>query len=216
MFECDVRMTADNVLVLSHNTSITGTVDGVSETLTIAQSTYDDLSRLVLTPNTKYGDVKIPKLADVLKFARHYDMKATLDLKDISDACVEAVVSLVKLYNMSKNILYFTGDNPTVVFKKVIDLDEQSTVVFYYSDDMSYIDDITQDPSRVVISVVNWEENKDAAVAAIRNKGYGLYFYAVNNAGNAALKYLPDYIEYQTGVNVTDIMNTYFGQVKFW
>ena len=215
MFECDIRMTSDNVPVLCHDETITGTKSGTSSTLTIASSTYSALSELVLTTSAKYGDVKIPKLEDVLKFMRHYGLKATLELKVVTDACIEAVVALVKKYNMSENVLFFTQLSPQASIQKVFSLDEQARAIFYYSADMSYIEGITTDTSKIVIAITESEVN-DTAVNAIRNKRYKIWGWGVSSHTSGVLSYLPDYVEYTTGTSVTNLIGEYANSVKFW
>lgn len=79
--ECDIRMTADLVPVVCHNASMTGTVNGVSTTLTIAESTAAEVTALVLATHETYGDICIPTLAELLDMARCLGIGMVLDIK---------------------------------------------------------------------------------------------------------------------------------------
>ena len=217
MCEVDVQLTSDNVLVLCHDDNITGTIDGVSTTLTVETSTYAELSSLVLTPDTKYGDVKIAKLEDALKLARHYNMKLMIDIKsDISDY-ITAVVSMVKKYNMSKNVLYFPINTPALA-QRLVTLDKDATVILYYTTEetrLEKIDGIETEPSNIVIACTQ-AQTTDEAVAYIREKKYGLWCWGINSYNSSVFQYCPDYVEYTTGTNVTSLTFNYFNSVKFW
>lgn len=217
MCEVDVQITSDNVLVLSHDDTITGTIDGVSTTLTVETSTYAELSNLVLTPDTKYGDVKIAKLEDALKLARHYNMKLMIDIKNDSPDYITAVVSMVKKYNMSKNVLYFPINAPALA-QRLVTLDKDATVILYYTTEetrLEEIDEIETEPSNIVIACTQ-AQTTDEAVAYIREKKYGLWCWGINSYNSSVFQYCPDYVEYTTGTNVTSLIFNYFNSVKFW
>jgi glycerophosphoryl diester phosphodiesterase len=215
MVECDVRMTSDGVAVLCHDATITGTVSGTSTTMTIANSTLEQLRTMILSSSTVYGEVKIPTLEEALAFMSYHGMSANLDLKDVTDACLAEVVRLVKRFNMGDRIIYFTGTAPATTLKKVLELDGSARVVFYYSG-ISSVDAVTTDPKRVVIALQP-SELSDAVVATIRDKGYAMYCWGVTTSTyTTAFNYFPDYVEYTTGTDVTDILEAHFQNVTFW
>lgn len=215
MVECDVRLTSDGVAVLCHDATITGTVSGVSTTMTIADSTLEQLRTLVLSSSTVYGEVKIPTLEEALAFMSYHGMSVNLDIKDDSDACITEIVRLVKRYNMGERTTYFNGTSPATALAKVLDLDSNARVIFYYSN-ISSVDAVTTDSKRVVIALQPYELS-DAVVATIRGKGYAMYCWGVTTSTYpTAFNYFPDYVEYTTGTGVTDILEAHLNNITFW
>lgn len=216
MVECDIHLTSDGVAVLCHDATISGTVNGESATMTIADSTYEQLSTLLLSDLQPYGSITIPKLEDALKFLKHYGMMATIDFKNISDDCLTETVRLVRKYNMQDSVIYFTAFNAVSVLGKVLEIDKNARLVFYYSEDMGYIEDITTDPNRIVIALQTTELS-DASVMSIRNKHYTMYCWGVTkNTYETAFSYYPDFVEYTTGTVVSDITQQYLLNTHFW
>ena len=86
--ECDIRFTADNILVVNHdyNTLRTTGVD-----CEIAKSTFADLQKLDSSNNKEsYRDVRIPRFADTLKYLgnREYYVEVKIDDEEILHAMV--------------------------------------------------------------------------------------------------------------------------------
>lgn len=79
--ECDVRMSSDLVPVLCHDSTVTGTIDGVETTLTVAESTAEQLTSLVLQTHKTYGDIHVPTLAELLDLARCIGINILIDVK---------------------------------------------------------------------------------------------------------------------------------------
>lgn len=79
--ECDIRLTSDLIPVVYHDASVTGTVDGVSTTLTIAESTAAEVTALVLQTHGTYGEIHVPTLAELLDLARCLGIGMVLDVK---------------------------------------------------------------------------------------------------------------------------------------
>lgn len=79
--ECDIRLTSDLIPVVYHNASVTGTVDGVETTLTIAESTAAEVTAVVLQTHDTYGDIHVPTLAELLDLARCLGIGMVLDIK---------------------------------------------------------------------------------------------------------------------------------------
>lgn len=79
--ECDIRMSSDSIPVLSHNATITGTVDDVETTLTIANSTAEEIKKLVLQTHAKYGEIKVSTLSELLDMAKYINLGIVIDFK---------------------------------------------------------------------------------------------------------------------------------------
>lgn len=79
--ECDVRLTADKQIILCHNSTITGTRNGVSTTLDISQSTAEEITALVLQTHETYGDIHPCTLAQLLELAKTINIGIVIDVK---------------------------------------------------------------------------------------------------------------------------------------
>lgn len=79
--ETDVRQTSDGVLVINHDTTITGTLNGETVTLTIESSTYSELMAVVLYASPVYGDIHINTLEELLQAASYTGMKMLVEYK---------------------------------------------------------------------------------------------------------------------------------------
>ena len=88
--ECDVRLTADNQIILCHDATITGTRDGVSVTLTVAESTADEITSLVLQTHKTYGDIHPCTLAQLLELSKTVNIGIVIDVKSAGNMMQEA------------------------------------------------------------------------------------------------------------------------------
>ncbi|HEX9067655.1 MAG TPA: glycerophosphodiester phosphodiesterase family protein [Ktedonobacterales bacterium] len=75
-FECDVRMTADEALVIIHDATVDRTTDGSGR---VASLTLASLR--ALNAGTKKRPAPIPTLAETLALARELNMRVNLELK---------------------------------------------------------------------------------------------------------------------------------------
>lgn len=87
--EVDIMLTSDGVPVASHNSTVTGTLDGVTTTLTVAESTAAEVTALILATHDYYGEIHVPTLAELLDFARCYGIGLVLDVKNTAVDDVE-------------------------------------------------------------------------------------------------------------------------------
>lgn len=102
--ETDCRKTADGVWVLSHNADITGTVNGVTTTMTIETSTLAQLKTVLLDTSSEYGDIYIATLQEVLQIARYTGMKMLLEYKSGSNP--EGIAEVVMQTGMQGRVTY--------------------------------------------------------------------------------------------------------------
>lgn len=79
--EVDLFPAKDNTPMLSHNATITGTLNGVSTTLTLSESTEAELKQLVLSTHATYGEIHPASLADLLELAKTINIGLVLDMK---------------------------------------------------------------------------------------------------------------------------------------
>lgn len=117
--ELDLRMTADGIIVCSHDAEMTGTVNGVETTMTIVSSNYEDLAELVLftVDGVDYHPLKFESLA---RMAYYWNWKMLqLDFKSQSNtnACVVAASEVVKNIGLCGKCTYY---NATSVIEDVL------------------------------------------------------------------------------------------------
>ena len=106
--EIDVRMTADDVIVLSHDAEVVGTdSQGNTQTLTIINSNYSDLASLTLF-SIDGVDYHIITLNEVLRMAFNWKMFVQLDHKSQANTveCSIKCSELVRDNGMIGNVLY--------------------------------------------------------------------------------------------------------------
>lgn len=87
--ECDVRMSADGVMVLCHDATITGNLNGVSTTLTVAESMAAEITSLVLANHATFGEIHPCTLEQLLELAKIIDIGIVIDVKSASNMLQE-------------------------------------------------------------------------------------------------------------------------------
>ena len=108
--ECDVRLSADGIPVLCHDSTVTGTLNGVSTTLTVAESNAADITALVLKKHATFGDIHPCTLAELLELARTIDIGIVIDFKSCaafySEPGATAVANAVMNAGCSDRVVY--------------------------------------------------------------------------------------------------------------
>lgn len=102
--ECDVRFSADGVPVLAHNATIVSE-DG-NTTLTVANSTLEQLQSVTLQTHDRFGEIKMPTLAELLAMARLMELNILLDLKTGTAADMTALAQVVLSSGWSDHVVY--------------------------------------------------------------------------------------------------------------
>lgn len=87
--ECDIRLSLDGHPVLAHDSTLTGTVDGVSTTMTVAESSVEELKTLVLANHSQFGPICPCTLTELLELAKHINIGIVLDIKSASNTVGE-------------------------------------------------------------------------------------------------------------------------------
>lgn len=103
--ELDVRYTSDNQVVLNHDATVTGTVDGVEVTYTIA---YTPLATLqtVCIGNTGFPDAKVCSLEDAMRLCRRIGMRPEIDYKVSNEQLYKDCVALSMKYGLQDDTLH--------------------------------------------------------------------------------------------------------------
>jgi len=104
MFECDVRNTADGVLVLMHDATVDRTTNGTG---TLNKMNYSDIKNLKLkAPSGKLTSDTIPTLKQVLALSKN---KIFIALDIDSKAPFANVLKIVQDIDMHDDVLFFTA-----------------------------------------------------------------------------------------------------------
>lgn len=110
--ELDIRMTADNVVVLSHDADVTGTDSGgTSRTLTIISSTYAELSALTLFTIDGVG-YHLIRLDDLARMAFYWNWKMIqLDAKSQANTsqCIVKASEIIRDNGLCGRATYFSA-----------------------------------------------------------------------------------------------------------
>lgn len=103
--ELDIRYTSDNQIVLCHDAAITGTVDGVEVTYTVAET---DLATLqsVCVGNTAFPDAKVCSLEDAMRLCRRIGMRPEIDYKISNEQIYRDCVALSLKYGLQDDTLH--------------------------------------------------------------------------------------------------------------
>ena len=108
--ECDVRISADGIPVLCHDATVTGLLNGVSTTLTVAEANAADITALVLKSHGTFGDIHPCTLAELLELARTIDIGIVIDFKSCaafySEPGATAVANAVMNAGCSDRVVY--------------------------------------------------------------------------------------------------------------
>lgn len=106
--ETDVRMTADNIVVLSHDADVVGKdANGNTQTVNIATSNYSDFADLTLFTIDNV-DYHVVRLDDFLRMAFNWGWFVQLDHKSQSNttSCIIKCSELVRDNGMSGKVSY--------------------------------------------------------------------------------------------------------------
>ena len=192
--ECDIRKTSDNVIVMCHDATITGTVSGVETTYTIAEVTYSTLSQLVLSTDEIYGEIHVPSFSEYLDKAYFYGLTINVDIKD-NIVPLTDVASMVVSKGMSGRVFYNTNSNASSTFDTVLSIDKRARFITFYND--NYIQEYADkyDLNKIVIAVASANVTNEIA-NTIRNSGFRFMIYDVYNS--SSFDYRPDVVEFST------------------
>lgn len=103
--ELDVRYTSDNQVVLNHDATVTGTVDGVEVTYTIAGTPLATL-QTVCIGNTAFPDAKVCSLEDAMRLCRRIGMRPEIDYKVSNEQLYKDCVALSMKYGLQDDTLH--------------------------------------------------------------------------------------------------------------
>ena len=211
MIETDARLSKDGVLIVCHDPTITGTLEGGGTvTYTIADTSATDICNLILTSNEKWGVQKVPTLEQVLNLAYHTGMIVNIDMKNGLYA-VDAILDLVAKCGMLGRVIYATNGTGATSIEKILARDP----------DAKFID---------VPSIANHVKNNPALVGKcyaytsdvtkadeIRASGCLLALISLHsNNFEAAIAKRPDMCEYLHTSDFKAIEDAYFDELRLY
>lgn len=203
--ETDVRTTSDGVYVLSHDATITGTVNGVSTTYTIASETYSTLQGLLLGTDATYGGIHIGKLEDALKLCLYTGMRANLDCKVIT---ASTLATLVVNTGMSGKCSY--ANTTTSKATDIITVDANAGFIFPYADLSTWNDFLIKAENRrnsfAWGSPITTEK-----LESVKAAGFKYLLNGVTTIGS--LLCIPDMIEFNSTVDIEAANKAYLDSV---
>lgn len=185
--ECDVRMTSDNVLVMSHEESIGGYV--------IANTTYNTLKSITLATDPVYGEQHIATFEEILKVAYYKELVLNVDIKVPS--IIDAVVDAVLKAGMSGKVIYSPNSGETSIGLHILSLDKRAKILYPYNKTNieEYYATAFEDKSKIIIWQYFYNVNEES-LNVIRNSGFVLLIADVLNP--TYFDFRPDIIEYRT------------------
>lgn len=113
--ETDIRHTSDDVPMLCHDATIS--VNETSTTYTIANTTWETISNFTVSGYTN----KVCSLEDALTYCRANDIYMYLEIKDGTQAQIEADYALVEAKGMKKRVVWIAFDTTHLGYIKTID-----------------------------------------------------------------------------------------------
>lgn len=195
--EGDVRITSDGYGIMAHDETITGTINGVSTTYTIAETPLADIKNLVLKTSDTYGVVNPPTFEEFLECARLNNIKVVLDLYGGSQTGtnINYIVETALNYGMDGKILY-TPSNATVA-QTILSIDKHAKIRVFAKNDYSDYESLLNGYNEIIAIITSGGNyaNK-ASVLSARKCGFTIYVWDINNDTYSTMLGLnPDYIE---------------------
>lgn len=218
--EVDIVFDSQNTAIVCHNPTITGTnASGESVTLTIAESTAEEITALKLGTMFRFGHVHPTTLDKLLDTARFIEMDLILDFKvSPTEAQAKAVACSVLAHGMQGKVIYMPVSVDAAGW--IAEVDTRASIEFVSgvpTDVSAYV------PLLAKCDHVGFDVNAQSmptsdAVANLRANGLGLSFWNVA-AGNyeACLDFRPKAMT--LAAHASDFHaweKTYLDSVKLW
>lgn len=142
MIETDARLTKDGVPVANHDPVAVGwDPDGNPLSLTVADVTYEELSKLRLTCGTATPDThestegdfvcegeSVPLLSDILRICQKAGIMVNIDLKNGIENAVQ-VAELVEKEGLSGRVVYGTNASGPECIHRILQMDPEAMFI---------------------------------------------------------------------------------------
>lgn len=206
--EIDLRMTSDNVIVLSHDSDVTGTVGGVQTTLTIATSTYAQLAALTLFTIDNV-DYHIVRLDDLARMAYYWGWILQLDFKSQSNtqACMLKASEVIRDNELCGKAFYFSV--PESLVPSIVANDPLAIFDVGRSDITGTVwEDMPID--RV------WRSVNRANLSEFTRDGHPFYVWDAGSAqAETIMNFKPDAIQWQADTDGASLSDTFLANVDW-
>lgn len=195
--ECDIRWTSDNVPVLSHDSTVSGYVNGVATSYTIEDVTLETLKGLVIT-NGKYDNMAVPTVEEAIQLGKFMGGRYVLDnIKTMSTARYDIILGLLEQYDYWDGLLFNTNAE---LAQYVLDESDGRACLYIETSTLAEIEQSITDPNKVYIIYDMNNLPTQTVVNAISAKGYNIGAWNVSGDNFfTALDYNFDLLEYTDG-----------------
>lgn len=222
--ECDVRTTSDGIPVLAHDATITGTnSDGESITLTVAESTLEQLQALTLSVSDEFGDIKMGTLAELLDLARTIDLKVLIDIKISGETGLKSIAQAVLRAGMQNRVIYMPIGKINAEYIASVDKNASFDFVMFGTTPnadtslSSYAELLTGSNTVNMDVQANTWEFDETVISSINSLGMGLCFWNVlSNNVTKCIEVGAIRLTKHNSYDATDLNATYFTNKKFW
>ena len=183
--ETDVRETADGVAVISHDETVSGTVNGEAVTRSVGSSTLAELKEILLGTSAVYGDIYICTLEELLQVAAYTGMKILAEIK--ATAAVADTAKAVIRTGMQGKVTYMSDS--ANIWSQISAIDRKASfalVVFGYgtiTDFSTYTQHLTNNNSVSIDYTASSDASPDFTnLIAAQDAGLSIDFW--NFSGN--------------------------------
>lgn len=223
--EIDVRFSSDGVPVLAHNRTIISE-DGET-TLTVSESTLAELQAITLSTHERFGQIKMPTLAEVLDMARLIDLGILIDLKEPAEEDLPVLAQVVLSSGWSRKVVYMPATPAQAA--KIAEVDKNASFDFIVS--YSTVDSLPDFSPYQALQTgantvgFNFEANitdEDGGIDttifdAIRAAGLSISFFFVKpTAYKTYMDAGPLRVTKSNFADSTDLDTMYFAEKTFW
>ena len=200
MCECDIRETSDGEIVISHDATIKGLLNGELVTYTVANETLETLKQLTLY-NDNYTNCKIATLEEIVELAKYFNGMYFLDMKVFKSSVYYKCVDILKRYDYLHKV-YFNPNRNVSLAQNLIDKDNNVNIGFAPKtvDEVINYDKFLNRNGRTFISIdINLIPNTFSVedYQKISEKGYEIGLWNVDTASlNKCIDLHPSIIEF--------------------
>lgn len=213
--EVDVRLTSDGQVVLNHDATVTGTVDGVTTTYTIAETPLETLQTMCVG-NTSFPTAKVCSLEDAMRLCRRAGMRLDIDFKVASDQIYSDCLALAMKYGMQDDVIFTCSVSRAVQIKTAyrkasVRVDgaslDNDTALDEFIDDFGnvYAYYSAGECGKTNGSNVANNVNNETRILANKARGYKMYVWNVTpNILPDVMQWEPDVLQPQSSRDGTD------------
>lgn len=190
--ECDIQVSSDNILVVSHDATISGKdANGNSVTLTIKESTAEAVCALVKAAKPRFGYIRPCTLDEYLNAAYYIGIDVIIHCGEANTEEIGKQVALSVIANgMQGRVIYMPGSMKGA--NGIVSVDKHAAIEFCYLTEFAIPEDwssYTELLSKCDYVGFDFSANlppTDEAVTAIRANGFGISFWSVGSGNYTA------------------------------